>query len=599
MSPLYGIWRILDVERTRDVPTIRAAYARALKSFDIDDEPARYAALRDARDAALAYARQPQSDDDASDGQATDPEEAILPGITIPLPDFATGLSAPTLFDASPPDTPIAITPIPPDGDFRPVPPELVPAAEERILPLVEVTLTPPVLDLGEAPPLQPINGLPPGFAEAMDQRYNAVLSLLFPQDERRHYHVRDPDLSALRDHVAVLLADPRMEEIAFRADADRWFANVVAQSIPRSDPILDMVMTAFGWLDSRGRIDQPPVIAAIVARHDSLAFVTRVQSKDHPLRKAWRELTTPAQENSWKGIDVSGAAVRSLLVKIRREYPDLEDMFDSYRVSLWEASSFSNSKRNWVVWVIGAWIALTILSSLGGLSNTSSNSISPSNSLASDTVSLPPGQAELSAFNEDLDAILEKVGGRWLDYDILKRKNPTLYNELAANWTAAKRENVDREGINQGMVELLTKRYGLALRQADYDIVAAYARLTLNRMKKARSMGADACEALFTTGKIPQETFFNDTDQQKEIIARTLTAAGTRSTVQAEPGTIATKKMFVNAAAGRAHQPHELFVASMMGKGTAKSRCDARIALIETALAVPPEMGLEVLRLL
>jgi hypothetical protein len=36
-----------------------------------------------------------------------------------------------------------------------------------------------------------------------------------------------------------------------------------------------------------------------------------------------------------------------------------------------------------------------------------------------------------------------------------------------------------------------------------------------------------------------------------------------------------------------------------MMGKGTAKSRCDARIALIETALAVPPEMGLEVLRLL
>ncbi|QNQ10471.1 hypothetical protein [Sphingomonas alpina] len=598
MSRLYGIWRTLGIAKTSDISAIRAAYARALKSFEIDDDPARYAALRDARDAALAHARQPQpeiSDDDETDDPGNEVEEPLSLGITIPLPDFGAELSAPTLSGVLPPDTPITITPIAPEGDFRPAPSEPVAAAEERTLPLAEVTLTPPVLDLGAAAPLQPINGLPPGFAFAMDQRYNAVLGLLFPQDERRHFHLQGPDLLALRDHVAVLLADPRMEEIAFRADADRWFANVVAQSIPRSDPILDTVMTAFGWIDTRGRIDQPPAVAAIVARHDSLEFVAQVREPGHPLGRAWRELTTPAQENSRKGFRVSGGTVRTLLAKVRREHPDLEDMFDTYRVSLWETPQVTDLAGNWRLWGFGIWIALMIISSLGRVSN--DNRSNPSSVPVGLATTLPVTDPLIDR-DIDLDAILTDLGGSALTMKALEQRNPKLHSQLATNWRLAQENRNPRFVFARDTRTLLFDRYISGQTRAGYDLLAEHRRLWLEKAKVMRGHGWEACEDFLNSGNVPvlwQSSAL--IDRQRDMIGRTLLETNGDPQPKNGDGKFSIAGPVIDAATKRAGLSRDLFVKSLNAGGTAKSRCEAYIALAETALALPPKQGLKLLR--
>ncbi len=58
-------WRVLGIDPTRDTGAIRRAYATALKAIDPDADPERFNRLRDARDAALGYAR--GGEDDAVD----------------------------------------------------------------------------------------------------------------------------------------------------------------------------------------------------------------------------------------------------------------------------------------------------------------------------------------------------------------------------------------------------------------------------------------------------------------------------------------------------------------------------------------------------
>ncbi|WP_242116962.1 hypothetical protein [Sphingomonas lacusdianchii] len=50
----HGIWATLDLDPTTDRSAIRKAYAARLKAMDVDADPAGFAALRAARDAALA-----------------------------------------------------------------------------------------------------------------------------------------------------------------------------------------------------------------------------------------------------------------------------------------------------------------------------------------------------------------------------------------------------------------------------------------------------------------------------------------------------------------------------------------------------------------
>jgi len=72
------------------------------------------------------------------------------------------------------------------------------------------------------------------------------------------------PDAARLRARFDALLADPRMEEISFRAQAETQLAQAIATTLPRSAILVQPAIAAFGWAGP-SRIDTPPAIAAIL----------------------------------------------------------------------------------------------------------------------------------------------------------------------------------------------------------------------------------------------------------------------------------------------------------------------------------------------
>ncbi|HZF46323.1 MAG TPA: hypothetical protein VEZ26_08305, partial [Sphingomonadaceae bacterium] len=53
----HGPWKVLGIDPTDDLKTIRRAYADKLRAMDVDQDAAAYAQLRDARDHALVLAK--------------------------------------------------------------------------------------------------------------------------------------------------------------------------------------------------------------------------------------------------------------------------------------------------------------------------------------------------------------------------------------------------------------------------------------------------------------------------------------------------------------------------------------------------------------
>ncbi|MES3151587.1 hypothetical protein [Sphingomonas faeni] len=266
MGDLRGIWQTLDLAPTVDTAAIRRAYARRLKSFDIDDEPDRYIALRDARDAAISRAR--SSDGDVVRKNDGDPVSSF---------EFATDLEFADDFDLWSDDD---------DTEFPHAPPE---------------TPSRSAVD-GDDRDDHPMSDAANAHDASIQEHYDAVVTILFPGDERQRQVLDRETAADLTDHVDVLLADERLQELKFYTDAERWFAEVIAASSPRSDPILTQVIQHFGWLTGRGRIDQSPTVGAAVARRDALVYVTELQNRKHPLHQAWRELRKPATETSRRG---------------------------------------------------------------------------------------------------------------------------------------------------------------------------------------------------------------------------------------------------------------------------------------------------------
>ncbi|KQN76620.1 hypothetical protein ASE91_01265 [Sphingomonas sp. Leaf62] len=274
----HGIWATLDLDPTTDRSAIRKAYAAKLKAMDVDADPAGFAALRAARDAALAGAA-----------------EAVM----------------------------------------------------EEARALATETLSP---DMAEAEP-PPGAGIDPelaAFHEAINVHFQALESLLFPG------HDAPPtaeELTAIEHHGHALLADARLEQVDFVTGAERWLAEVLSASIPRSDTLLEPAAAAFGWIDRRNDYALSPEAVEIVERIGTKRFVHLVSHPDHRFHRAWTGLV--GQDRGRFEWFNQNTRTSELLQIVRERHPAAEQWLDPARVARWEQR---RSKRQWagtVTWLI------------------------------------------------------------------------------------------------------------------------------------------------------------------------------------------------------------------------------------------------------
>ena len=267
-------WRVLGIDPVADRSLIRKAYARRLKAIDPEADPGAFADLREALDEALLWAQWEQEEEFAAHA-AHGQQEAPVAEVpaTVLLCDH----------------------------------PSEAAQAEARAAP---------------AGSDGPIPDLP-----ALDE----LEQLLFAGDPDQH-----PDGQRLTALVGQILNGPAMQSVDHAEWVERWLAEVIAQSIPRSDPVVSMVAEHFGWARDIDRWDLGPSTRYVTERHIGLALLARISDEKHIWHRAYLSLTSPEGDFSrddWK----ERGNVLALLQFIRTKAPEAEGGLDPHRVALWE----------------------------------------------------------------------------------------------------------------------------------------------------------------------------------------------------------------------------------------------------------------------
>ena len=232
-------WQVLGVPRGSDRATIRRAYAAKLKTTNPEDDAKGFMALREAYEQALRWVEYQHFDDwEEEEEEDTAEVEPVADG---PVPVLVTA-NEPEAFEPA--------LPLPPDAP---------------------------------APPASPSD--PFEAARAADA---AELERLLADLDAG---LRGPwfkDRDALRATFDAVMAAPALIEIDRRARTEYRLAALIADTIPRSDAILQPAMAAFGW---EGEGNHPPAVWALRARLDEWRLIASFGRGGHGLGAGWRAL--------------------------------------------------------------------------------------------------------------------------------------------------------------------------------------------------------------------------------------------------------------------------------------------------------------------
>ena len=298
------LWTVLGIAPTRDVLLIRRAYATLLKRLNADEDPAGFAALRQAYEQAMMLARTVAM----TAPVAPPPEEP---------PSSGAHASAEAASDAaSGPQTPPAQTP---------PPPEMAPAPA--------------------APP------------PALEQLRSAFVAL---QQAATTPETPNPD--TLRALLEACLTSPALENLSIQLEFEPAIVRFFAQTLPRTQSLLEMVIDHWKWRD-RPRSAAGGAIAALVGHADNLRSLEQLQISAPRVSRA----LTLQPRSAWLwiqvvflGLDVS---VQQALEQFRHVAPGI---FDAGAQAWW--SDFFTRPHLRPVWLRTAGIVALLGCYVGGL---------------------------------------------------------------------------------------------------------------------------------------------------------------------------------------------------------------------------------------
>lgn len=482
----YGIWAILDCAPTTDRGTIRRAYAAQLKAMDVDADPAGFAALRDARDAALA--------------RAADPDAAL------------------------------AVEPV--------------------------------VIEEVSAPEPQPeIDAL----AEAMNAHFHALEALLFPG----HDAPPTPDeLANIAHHGSALLADPRLEQVDFAAGAERWFAETLATSVPRSDPLLEPAAAAFGWIDRRNDYALSADAQAIVERIGATRFVALLDNPRHRFHRAWRELNRSGDR---RGFFRNPKRPRRELLKIIRDrFPIVEGWLDSERVAEVDATKPRKGCSIWLA-IIAIIVALRIVAAIVAAPDA------------------PPDASPGITYVADPNVIARDVAG--LDLEGVAAINPDLADAIRTTAFGIHSKRDERGG--RAIRDLSRSRLPSGLARADDALLRDIARFEIDAKQAIAVLNPAGCGELTFPADDGLLTW-NTRPRQQALLHRVILVSDGRPTrfddrFRVSGRTIADMLR-------HSDLPEDRLRGALSLRGTPGDVCSASIALRKSALA-QGKAGMAILR--
>lgn len=280
-------WNRLGIAPTADTGAIRKAYADALRAIDPDADIAGFAELRRARDEALWLAAH-------GDGGGAEEEG-----------DYGLGdweKDAAEAWD----DSPAALHPDP----LAPVDPGVMPERSEA--------------------------------HQRAEAAWNALVGVLYPDGAASEEAVTHAELAEGLAALETLIARAEEADLAEHDALDSGLAELFASTWPRSAPFVEPASAAFHWLDESGHLEERWALRFLNQRLKGMRFHEKVQQADHPLHRAWAELSRPGRAGWRDRLRVKRLDVHKLLTGIRERYPELEAHLDPERVASWDGGSAS-----------------------------------------------------------------------------------------------------------------------------------------------------------------------------------------------------------------------------------------------------------------
>lgn len=531
-------WGVLGIEPTNDRKAIRSAYAARLKAINPDEDVAGFTELREARDEALWLAKE---------GRA---EEADQPLAGDELNDWFGGEF----------DDPVADMTGP--GPMAPLPP------------------LPPLDGAAEAEASQPQHDPKPG----------RFLEVLFPGGEFTDTPLTAEEYAESAELMQAIFADAQGAAIDKQGGIEDWLAHYLATSWPRSGPLVEDAVAAFGWDRDAGRIDEYAPIAFLNARLHALSFLKDLERPDHEWHNAYLELRKPGPRSKlpWQGANIKH--VTDLLVYMRENYPELEEYLDGERVASYVEPDEVANPWKWIMFVV---IGLIFLFRIGAA--ISDSSTPRGYDLAPPVITSQPISAGWT--DEQKQDLFDELFGPGTGIVMVSQEAPSFYDELerlegmgfsAVNALALSRADLRRQVLNTAA-------------SAPFAELVAIKQYELNLIRWLRdNEGTEACAApgVWYGG---QDAFAADAAlvaEGQQLARRLLDAGLLRETAPDFPDTASIPGEVVQAVMDRAGLTRAQIDQAGQRNAEPAVQCAYRVALLEVILRRPGTVSADLLRI-
>ncbi len=539
-------WTTLGIDQTQDTAAIRRAYADALRAINVDADIAGYAALRRARDEALWLAAHNAHAHEDGDGDEDGNEGDFGLGIFDDDAPQEFGAEFDADFDAEFDGWAIA-----PDAQQ----PELY-----RATPSPELTET---------------------QAKAQGA-WQALTDILYPGGEPSDDSVTFAEMEEGLAHLGTLLAHAETADLAEHDALDSALADLFARTWPRCAPFIEPANAALHWLGEAGNLEERPPLMFLNARLKGMRFHDKVQQSDHPLHKAWTELSRPGRASIVDRLRIKRLDIDKLLTGLRQHYPELENHLDPERVLSWEGSTNSSGVSDTGPrWIRGIVIVLLVLAVPRLIS--SFTDPAPDDPLAL-MINLGPSA-------EEIDAEIDGIFGERVGMAGVRAADPVFADQLRDAFYAAP--------ISDNTPLVFARRKALEAGEvADFKTLVTRAELRRLWLGAAARQPAGVCENVLVGdfASIPIELTEEERARERPLMLALLNAKVLSHETKGGQVQYAIPGWVVGDVITRSGLNDDAVRAAMSNTGDA-NRCRAEIALVDVVLANPGRVSKELLR--
>lgn len=555
-------WSRLGIDPTKDKGAIRKAYADILRATNLDDDIAGYAELRQARDHALWLASQPDYEEETGP-DTEEADEGELYGLGS-LDDEAEDEAAADAED----DAEYGWD----DDDYEW---DDSPAG-----------MHPDPLAAPSGP------GAAPELTEAQiraQAAWNRMLEVLYPGNEPSDEAVTHAELEEGHAALAVLIARAEAADLLEHDALDNALADLFARTWPRSAPFVEPANEAFHWLGEAGALEERYSLRFLNDRLKGMRFHEKVQQPDHPLHRAWAELSRPGRAGVLDRFRVKRLDIHRLLTGIRERYPELESLLDPERVRSWEGSGAgvaegaSNAGRGFGGALLFAVLLLAMLRGVAALTGSADDT---------EPGKLPPPMAvEAVLETARRDVAAANIFGKGTVFADISTADPAFAKTLDPILRVSERAGVDP------LVYVRSRAIGSA-EVADTNALVVRADLKSLWLTAARRQPAEVCRKLMRGDLMELDLKLTEKEQAREqkLLRQLLDAKVLSHEAKGGETRYSIPGWLVADILKRSGLPEKRMVAALTDMES-PDRCTVEFALVEAVRAAPGKVPKDVLK--